>query len=135
MLEVGISDHHSLFITALNSQLVKSIAKTKSYRDYSSFNKDNFKAEPDYKLNSGIVREYSNCQNIFIQVRNNYAPAEKKIVRLNNSFFMTKILRTAIMHISRLKIYIYISVKEMIKIGKIIRSKYIFVLTFFVKLK
>ena len=59
-------------------------------------------------MKSGIVREYSNFQNTFIQVLNNYAPAEKKIVRLNNSPFMTKTLRTAIMHISRLKIYIHI---------------------------
>ena len=60
----------------------------------------------------------------------------KKIVRLNNSPFMTKTLRKAIMHRSRLKyIYIYISVKEMINIGESIKSKEIFVLTFSVKLK
>ena len=96
---------------------------------------DNFNAELDHKLKSDIVTEYSNFQNSFIQVLNNHAPAKKKIVRFNNSHFMTKTLRKAIMHRSRLKIYIYISVKEMIKIGEIIRSKQIFVLTFFVKLK
>ena len=31
--EVGISDHHSLIVTALESQLLKGNAKTKFYRD------------------------------------------------------------------------------------------------------
>ena len=102
VLGVGISDHCSLIITALKSQLVKGNAKTKLYRDYSEFNMDNFKAELDDKLKSGVVTEYSNFQNIFIQVLNNHAPAKKKIVRFNNSPFMTKTLRK-IMHRSRLK--------------------------------
>ena len=63
---------------------------------------DNFNAELDHKLKSDIVTEYSNFQNIFIQVLNNHAPAKKKIVRFNNSPFMTKTLRK-IMHRSRLK--------------------------------
>ena len=68
---------------------------------------DNFKAELDNKLKSGVVTAYSNFQNIFIQVLNNHAPAKKKIVRFINSPFMTKTLRKAIMHRSRLKnIYI-----------------------------
>ena len=107
MLEVGISDHHSLIITALKSQLVKGNAKTKLYRDYSEFNMDNSKAELDNKLKSGVVTEYSNFQKKFFQVLNNHAPAKKKIMLFNNSPFMTKTLRKAIMHRSRLK-YIYI---------------------------
>ena len=108
MLGVGISDHHDLIITALKSQLVEGNAKTKLYRDCSEFNMDNFKAELDDKLKNGVVTEYSNFQNTFIQVLNYHAPAKKEIVRFNNSPFMTKTLRKAIMHISRLKnIYIY----------------------------
>ena len=107
VLEVGISDHHSLTITTLKSQLVKGNAKTKLYRDYSEFNMDNFKAELDDKLKSGVVTEYSNFQSIFIQVLNNHAPAKKKIVPFNNNPFMTKTLRKSMMHRSRLKnIYI-----------------------------
>ena len=62
MLGAGISDHHSLIITALKSQLVKGNAKTKVYRDYSEFNMDNFKAELDHKLKSGIVIGYTDFQ-------------------------------------------------------------------------
>ena len=111
MLGVGISDHCSLIITALKSQLVKGNAKTKLYPDYSEFNMDNFKAELDDKLKSGVVTEYSNFQNIFIQVLNNHAPAKKKIVRFNNSPFMAKTLRKAIMHRSRL-IYMCIYIRK-----------------------
>ena len=63
---------------------------------------DNFKAELDNKLKSGVITAYSNFQNIFIQVLNNHAPAKKKIVRFNNNPLMTKTLRK-VMHRSRLK--------------------------------
>ena len=53
---------------------------------------ENFKAEQDDKLISGILTGYSNFQNILIQFLNNYAPANKKIVRFNNGPFMTKTL-------------------------------------------
>ena len=102
-MEVEISDHHSLIITALKSQLVRGSAKTKLYPDCSEFNMDNFKAELDHKLKSGVEKEYSNFQNIFIQVLNNHAPSKKKIVRFSNSPFMTKTLRKAIMYRCRLK--------------------------------
>ena len=103
VLEVGISDHQILTISTLKSQLVKGNAKRKLCRDYSEFNMDNFKAELDDKLKSGVVTEYSNFQNIFIQILNYHARAKKNIVRFNNSFFMTKTLKKAIMHRSRLK--------------------------------
>ena len=66
VLEVGISDHHSLINAALKSQLVKGNEKTKLYRDYIEFNMDNFKAELNHKLKSGIITEHSNFQSIFI---------------------------------------------------------------------
>ena len=74
---------------------------------------NNFKAQLDNKLKSGIVTEYSNFQNIFIQVLNNHAPAEKKNC--------TIIVFSSLRHRSRLK-NTY-SKKQMIKIGKIIRRK------------
>ena len=56
-----------IFITtALKSQLVKENTKTKLYHDYSEFNMDNFKAELDDKLKSGIVTEHSDFKNIYI---------------------------------------------------------------------
>ena len=80
MLEVGISDHHSFIITVLKSQLVKGNAKTKLYCDYSELIMDNFKAELDDKLKSGIVTDF---QNIFIQVLNNHAQLWVSIIVLS----------------------------------------------------
>ena len=39
VIEVGISDHHSLIVTALKSILLKGNAKTKHCRDCSFFNR------------------------------------------------------------------------------------------------
>ena len=94
---------------------------------------DNFKAELEDKLKGGIETEYSNFQNIFIEVLNNQAPAEKKNVRFNNKPFMIKTLRTAIMHRSRLK-NIYIR-KKSDKNWENYKKQEIFVLNFLVKLK
>ena len=43
VIEVGISDHHSLIITVLKSLLLEGNAKAKLYRGYISFNIDHFK--------------------------------------------------------------------------------------------
>ena len=48
---------------------------------------DNFKAELDDKLKSGILTEDSNFQNIFTKVLNNHAPVMQKVARFNNSPF------------------------------------------------
>ena len=78
VIEVGISDHHCLILTALKSVLLKGNIKTNLYRNYSSVNTDH---EILYK----------------------YAPIKKKILRFNDNPFMTKALRKAIMHRSKLK--------------------------------
>ena len=62
-----------------------------------------FKADLDQKLKCTTGSEYSGFQSIFTQVLYNYAPTKKKFIRFNNSPFMTKTLRKAIMHRSKLK--------------------------------
>ena len=53
-------------------------------------------------INCDIITEYSNFQNIFIQVLNNQAPVKKKKLVPTNPF-MTKPLKKAIMKRSKLK--------------------------------
>ena len=120
VLEVGISDHHSFIVTALKSQLIKGNAKMKLYRDYSSFQMEMFKADLDQNLKCTTSFEYSDFQISFTQVLHNHALTKKKILRFNNSPFMTKTLRKAIMHRSKLKISITKS-GQMI-IGKIFKK-------------
>ena len=96
--EVGISDHHSLTVTALKSLQLKGNAKAKLYRDYSSFNMDQFKENLDNNLKNKSITEYSHFQNIFLEILHKHAPIKKKILRFNDNLFMTKALRKATMH-------------------------------------
>ena len=70
VLEVGISDPHSLIVTALRNQLVKHNAKTKLYRDYNSF---------DVKLFITIIQLISPIFKIpLLQSFINMLPSRKK---------------------------------------------------------
>ena len=64
VIEVGISDHHNLIVTALKSLLLKGNAKTKPYRDYSSFDIDHFQEDLGNDLKNNSITEYSHFQNI-----------------------------------------------------------------------
>ena len=101
--EVGISDHHHIALTSLRLQYIQGNPKTKFYRDYKSFNFESFNNELNELLKSEKEINYSLFENIFLQVLNAHAPVKKKIQRFNNKPFMTKQLRKAIMHRSRLK--------------------------------
>ena len=87
VLEVEISDHHSLIVTALRSQLVKGDAETKLYRDYNSFDTKLFKEDLDKNLKSNNTVNFSYFQNTFTTVLYKHAPIKKKILRFNNSPF------------------------------------------------
>ena len=78
VIEVGIFNHHSLIVTALKSLLLKRNAKTKLYRNYSSFNMDHFKEDLDNNLKNNSISEYSNFQNIFLEILHKHAPIKKK---------------------------------------------------------
>ena len=103
VIKIGISDRHSLIATTLKSLLLKGNAKTKLYRDYGSFNIDYFKEDLDGNLKNNSITEYSHSQNIFLEILHKHAPIEKKMLRFNDSPFMTKALRKSIMHRSKLK--------------------------------
>ena len=60
VLDLGISDHHSLIVTALQSQLVKGNAKAKLYRDYNSFDIKLFKEDFDKNPQSNNTANFSN---------------------------------------------------------------------------
>ena len=75
----------------------------KLYRDNSSFPLEMFKADLDQNLKCTTSFEYSDFQSIFIRVLHNHVLIKKKILRFNNSPFMTKTLRKAIMYRSKLK--------------------------------
>ena len=73
VFEVGISDHHSFSVTALKSQLLKGNAKTKLYRDYSSFNLDIFKEDLENSFKNNFITKYSDFQNVFLEILHKHA--------------------------------------------------------------
>ena len=75
----------------------------KLYRDCSSFQMEMFKADLDQNPKCTASFQYSDFQSTFTEVLHNHAPIKKKILRFNNSPFMTITLRKAIMHRSKLK--------------------------------
>ena len=101
----GISDVHKLVTTIFKSTYVKGNPITKYYRDYKNFDRKNFEIDLRHQLHSNeeVLTEYSIFQQIFIELLDKHAPIKKKILRANNSTFMTKALRKAIMQRSRLK--------------------------------
>ena len=101
--EVGISDHHHLILTSMRIQYIQGKPKTNFYRDYKSFNFESFRNELNELLKIEKDINYSLFENIFLQVLNAHAPVKKKMQRFHNNPFMTKQLRKAIMHRSRLK--------------------------------
>ena len=90
-------------MTSLRSQLVKGNPKTKLYRDYNSLDVNLFKEELDKNLASNNAVNSSDFQNTFITVPRKHAPIKKKIRRFYDSLFMSKTLKKAIMHRSKLK--------------------------------
>ena len=96
-----ISDHRILIATALRSQLVTGNAKTKFYRNYNSLDVKLFKAKFDQNLKSNNRVNFSDFQNALTTVLHKHAPIKKKILRFNNSLFMSKALRKAVMHRSK----------------------------------
>ena len=78
----------------------------KIYRDCKNFNIDFFKRDLGESLENHTSYVYSCLQNIFIALLDKHAPIKKKIMRFNNNLFMSKALKKAIMHRSKLKKYL-----------------------------
>ena len=94
VIEAGISNNHSLTVTALKSVLLKGNAKTKLYWDCDSFIIDHFKEDLDNNLKNNSITEYSHFQNVFLEILHKHAPIKKKILRFNNNPFMAKPLKS-----------------------------------------
>ena len=71
-------------------------------QSYIGFEVKPFKEDLDMNLKSNVKVNFSDFQNTFITVLHNHAPINKKILRFNNSPFMSKPLRKAIMYRSKL---------------------------------
>ena len=93
----------TIVLTIFRSQLVKGNVKANLYRDYNSFDIKLLKEDLDKNPKSNNTDNLSDFQNTFTTVLHKHAPIKKKILKFNNNPDMSKALRKAIMHRSKLK--------------------------------
>ena len=114
VFETGISDHHKTISTIMKLPFTRESPKRKYYRDYRKFDIDYFSSELSGQLDSVFcsikekvdyeeLNEFTRFHRVFLNLLNIHAPLKKKILIGNNSPFITKALRKAIMIRSRLK--------------------------------
>ena len=114
VFETGISDHHKMISTIMKLHFTRESPKIKYYRNYRKFDIDYFSSELSRQLDSTFssfkenedceeLNEFNRFHRVFLNLLNIQALLKNKILRGNNSPFMAKTLRKAIMIRSRLK--------------------------------
>ena len=98
-METGISDFHEMVITILNFFCKKQKPKIIHHRNYKTSNANLFKEELNNEL---LYTDITNAELVeftstVLSVLDKHALIKRKYIRANNSAFMTKELRTAIM--------------------------------------
>ena len=103
-IETGISGFHKMVITVLKTFYKKQKPKIIHYRNYKTFNANLFKEELNIESiidnNDAELVEFTNT---VLSILDKHAPIKRKYIRANNSSFMTKELRAAIMQRSKLR--------------------------------
>ena len=104
-METGISDFRKMVITVLKFFCKKQKPKIIHYRNYKTFNANLFKEELNSELlNIDITNaELVEFTSTVLSVLEKHALIKRKYIRANNSAFMTKELRAAIMQRSKFR--------------------------------
>ena len=101
-VETGISDYHKLIISICRTTFAKGKSKKFFYRCYKNFDSKLFE-ETLIKNLSETELSLKSFETTFSLTLEKFAPLKQKYVRHNNSPFMNKTLRKAIMTRSKLK--------------------------------
>ena len=102
-LETGLSDHHKMVVTVLKRYFKKRDSITIKYRDYKTFNGNNFRNDIKNELELSESLNIEDFKGTFMKVLDYHAPLKKKVLRGNNAPFMNKRLSKEFMHRSRLR--------------------------------
>ena len=105
VIETGLSDFHKLTATVLRKYFKNRSPRIISYWKYKNYSYVNFRSHLEDVLSKFDIVNITNDEfmSIFQAVFNKHAPLKFKYVRANESPFMTKELRKAIMLRSKLK--------------------------------
>ena len=99
----GISDFHKLVVSVLKISFTKNEPKNIYYRDYKHFNLLDFQNDLKDTFSNNKIDSCLNFTNFFLNTLNVHAPLKSKLIRANNSPYITKSLRKAIMKRSALE--------------------------------
>ena len=104
-VETDISDFYKLVVTVLKTFYKKQRPKITHYRNYKNFENNNFRQDLQKEFLKFDVTNapLSQFNDIVLSVLDKHAPKKVKYIRSNNCHFMTKELRKAIMHRSKLR--------------------------------
>ena len=104
VVDIGLSDFHSLTVTMLKSKFKKQEPQIISYRDFKKFSNETFQNLLTTKLPLQNVNHsnYKSFQGIVRNLIDKNVPIKKKHIRKNNSAFIDKAFRKEIMKRSRL---------------------------------
>ena len=102
--ETGLSDFHKLTLTVLKTFHVKHEPKIIQYKDFNHFDNTSFRADllQELSLKNVLPGEFEKFKYISSKVLNIHVPIKEKHVRCNQSPFMSKQFRKAIMTRTRL---------------------------------
>ena len=104
VVDTGLSDFHKLTVTVLKTYFKKQEPKIIRYRDFKKFSNQAFRDEVFRELSFNNIEEndFERFQDVTLGVLNNHAPVKEKHIRCNQSAFITKEIRKAIMNRSKL---------------------------------
>ena len=114
-VETGISDHHKMIMTIFRSTFAKGKPKTFYYRRCKKFTLEQFQIELKEKLDEISNNSFDIFLEEFKTCLDKFAPRKEKKIRFNNSIFMTKSLREAIMLRSQPKRSLIINLRKIQK--------------------
>ena len=102
-VSTGLSDFHNMVVSVLKSEVPKGKPKKIFYRNYKNFDNSNFKAELRSEIELNQISDHNNFENVFLRVLEKHAPLKKKLVRANETPYITKTLRKTIVRRSQLE--------------------------------
>ena len=104
-IETGLSDFHKLTVTVMKTSFRKMPPKVVMYRNYKHYSKNKFCDDMNSYLSNIDLNQISNDDYVFLvmEILNRHAPLKQRLVRANDSPFITKNLRKEHMKRSRLR--------------------------------
>ena len=101
-VSTGLSDFHKMIVTVMRTTFPRGGPLVVQYRDVSGYDPAAFRMDLGMRMGDECV-DYDTFERIFLEVFDFHAPRKSKVVRANHKPYVSKEMRRAIMHRSRLQ--------------------------------